>query len=282
MDGFLGSSRCLPASSGASVASQVSEVLRGRFGLPVSLSLFRPCNSSAGLHPHHGTGLFHHVPVWLPYPSLPGQLACPRALVPGACSGEVFYFVVVSGAGHSHQRAKSSLTPAQSLDYLGMRLQTSPLRVFPTPKRVLKLSSIVHGFLSCGTNPLPVWHQLLGVVSSMSALVLGSRLRMRSLQLRLNVANPNLLDSAEISWDDSCFEDLRLWPVESHPLAGRPLDLSHPDLALFTDASDTSWGASLGDSRLSGLWSCHCSLFSINHRELLAVLYAIQGFLPLL
>ena len=29
--------------------------------------------------------------------------------------------------------AKSSLTPSQTLDYLGMRLQTLPLRVFLTP-----------------------------------------------------------------------------------------------------------------------------------------------------
>ena len=33
---------------------------------------------------------------------------------------------------------------------------------------------------------------------------------------------------------------------------------------------------------MSGLWSPHCSSFSINHRELLAVLYWVQGFLPLL
>ena len=37
--------------------------------------------------------------------------------------------------------AKSSLTPSQTLDYLGMRLQTLPLRVFPTHKRVQKLVS---------------------------------------------------------------------------------------------------------------------------------------------
>ena len=94
--------------------------------------------------------------------------------------------------------AKTSLTPTQSLDYLGMRLQTSPLRVFPTPKRVLKLSSLVQGFLSCHEHPLQDWHQLLGVMSSMSALVPGSRLRMRALQLRLSVAGPGLLDSTEV------------------------------------------------------------------------------------
>ena len=36
----------------------------------------------------------------------------------------------------------------------------------------------------------------------------------------------------------------------------------------------------LGDPHLSGLWSPLCSSFSINQRELLAILYEVQGFLP--
>ena len=34
------------------------------------------------------------------------------------------------------------------------------------------------------------------------------------------------------------------------------------------------------DDHLSGLWPPTFSSFSINHRELLAVLYGVQGFLP--
>ena len=39
--------------------------------------------------------------------------------------------------------AKSSLTPSQTLDYLGMTLQSSPLRAFPTPARVQKVLFLV-------------------------------------------------------------------------------------------------------------------------------------------
>ena len=56
---------------------------------------------------------------------------------------------------------KSSLTPSQTLDYLGMQLQTLPLSVFPTPKRVLKLASLLSNFTSCHLQPLTLWHQLL-------------------------------------------------------------------------------------------------------------------------
>ena len=177
---------------------------------------------------------------------------------------------------------KNSLTPSQTLDYLGMSLHTHPLRVFPTHKRVLKLSSMLLELGSCRQQPLLLWRQLLGVMSSMSSIVPGSRLRMRSLQLRLNTAGRLLPDSASVAWVDSCLADLRWWSNESHLLVGLPLDLPQPGLALYTDASDSGWGAFLEDSHLSGLWSPDSSRFSINHRELLAVLYGVQGFLPVL
>ena len=170
--------------------------------------------------------------------------------------------------------SKSSLSLCQTIDYLGMRLQTCPLRVFPTPKRVLKLSSLVLDFVSC--------RQLLGVMSSLSSIVPGSRLLMRSLQLRLNTAGRLLKDSAIVSWDDSCLGDLRWWSVESHLLVGLLLGIPWPDLSLFTDASDSGWGASLENDHLSSSWPPTFSTYSINHQKLFAVLYGVQGFLPLL
>ena len=59
-----------------------------------------------------------------------------------------------------------------------------------------------------------------------------------------------------------------------------PLGEGLPDLFLCTGASDTGWGATLGDAHLSGSWPPLCSSFSINHRELLAVLFPVRGFLP--
>ena len=174
--------------------------------------------------------------------------------------------------------SKSSLVPTQTLDYLGMMLATSPLRIFPTLKRVQKFSLLLQTFLSDLLHPVSVWRRLLGMMSSMSAIVLGSRLRMRSLQLRLNAAGPLLLDRDLVSWDDGCLRDLRWWSDDSHLLVGLPLREGHPDLFLFSKAVDQGWGAALGDLHLSVLWSPLCSCFSINQRELLAILYAIRVF----
>ena len=161
-----------------------------------------------------------------------------------------------------------------------MTVTTSPLRVFPTLKRVQKLSLLLQEFRSDRLHPASVWRRLLGVMSSMSAIVPGARLRMRSLQLRLNASGPLVLDEDFVSWDDGCLRDLQWWSEESHILVSLPLGEDHPDLFLYSDVSDTGWGAALGDLHLSGLWSPLCLSFSINHRKLLAVLYAVQGFLP--
>ena len=110
---------------------------------------------------------------------------------------------------------KSSLTPTQTLDYLGMTLQSTPLRAFPSQARIRKVLSLVEEFSSSGEQPLSLWRSLLCVMSSLSALVPGSRLRMRSLQFRLNVAGPQASGDALISWDDSCHIDLRWLSVAS-------------------------------------------------------------------
>ena len=136
---------------------------------------------------------------------------------------------------------ESSLAPTQSIDYLGMKIQTSPLRVFPTLKRVQKLFSLVQDFLSCCHHRPSVWDQLLGVMSSVLSLVPGARLHMRSLQLRLNVAGCRLVDNELVSWDDSCLSDLRWWSDISHLQAGLPLDTPQPSLFRFMDALDTGW-----------------------------------------
>ena len=129
---------------------------------------------------------------------------------------------------------------------------------------------------------LTLWRQLLGVMSSLSTIVPGSRLWMRSLQLCLNASGRLLAESASVSWDESCRADLWWWSEESHLFVGLPLGLPHPELARYTDASDKGCCTFLADDQLYGLWPPEFLNFSINHRELLAVLYGVQGFLLVL
>ena len=114
-------------------------------------------------------------------------------------------------------------------------------------------------------------------MSSLSPIVPGSRLRMRSLQLRLNSASRLLPDSDSVSWDASCLEALWWWSVVSHLLVGLPLGLSHPSLSLFTYASDSGSGPPSTKTTCPARGLLTCSQFSISHRELLAVLLLSSG-----
>ena len=88
------------------------------------------------------------------------------------------------------------------------------------------------------------------------------------------------LEDSLVAWGSDCHPDLLWWSDVSHLQVGMSLGEDLPDLFLFTDASDTGWGASLGKAHLSGSWSPLFPRFSLNHRELLAVLFAVWGFLP--
>ena len=192
-----------------------------------------------------------------------------------------FLLRLCSDLGIQVNLSKNSLQPAQHLDYLGMTLQSAPLRAFPTQARIQRVHCLVEEFSSSPEQPLRLWRSLLGVLSSLSTLIPGSRLRMQSLQHCLLVSCPLDSPTASVSWDASCRRDLQWWSVPSHLGVGVNLSLPHPNVVLYTDASDSGWGASLGSDHLSGWWSRDVSLYSINHRELLAVFLAIRGFLPL-
>ena len=56
------------------------------------------------------------------------------------------------------------------------------------------------------------------------------------------------------------------------------LDVPEARARLFTDASESGWGAHLDDLQTSGSWSTREATLHINHLEMLAVLYALRAF----
>ena len=80
---------------------------------------------------------------------------------------------------------KSSLIPSQDMTYLGMQIQSVRFVAKPTETRVENLLKIIEEFLSSPDPPAALWRHLLGHLSSLTLLVKGGMLRMRSLQIRL-------------------------------------------------------------------------------------------------
>ena len=80
---------------------------------------------------------------------------------------------------------KSSLIPSQDMTYLGMQIQSVRFIAKPTETRVANLLKIIEEFLSSPDPPAALWRRLLGHLSSLTLLLKGGMLRMRSLQIRL-------------------------------------------------------------------------------------------------
>ena len=173
---------------------------------------------------------------------------------------------------------KSHLEPTRKATYLGMVLDSTISKVFPTQKRQDTLLSIIREFLSSVDQPAALWRSLLGHLSSLTQIVPGGRLRMRALQFALRRQWDYLDDSIRIPWDQSCRMDLDWWADPTHLGQGMPIQTFPPDLLLWTDASDEGWGAHLDQQFASGLWSAREAQCSINWRELRAIRLGLLAF----
>ena len=173
---------------------------------------------------------------------------------------------------------KSRLEPSQVLQYLGVVIDTRSFRASPLPDRIARLKSTAGEILSCADPPASTWLSLLGMLSSLSHLVPGGRLRVRSLQLCLYRSWDRGDQLVRIPWSPDCLRDLRWWLHLPRLLLGVSLLQVSPDLDFWSDASDVGWGAHLGSLTASGLWNLDQSALSINARELLAIREGLLHF----
>ena len=171
---------------------------------------------------------------------------------------------------------KFQLTPSERVVYLGVILDSTLFRASPSQLRIEKLCLTVEEFLSCDRQPASLWRRLLGILSSLTSIVPGGRLRMRSLQLRLHLLWDQMDDSILIPWDQECRLDLEWWVTLDRLQSGISLAQVNPHLDFWSNASDVGWGAHLQDVTASGQWSPEEALLPINARELLAMEFGLD------
>ena len=177
---------------------------------------------------------------------------------------------------------KSSLIPSQDMTYLDMQIQSVRFITNLTATWVGNLLKIIELFLSSPDPPAALWRRLLGHLSSLTLLVKGGMLRMRSLQIRLR-SRWNFRDELlRIPWDPLCQEDLFWWSWATQQREGVDLSLPVPDLSFYSDESDVGWGANVGENQVSGVWTPSQRELSINLREMMAVQDGLLEFSSLL
>ena len=207
LDDFFRSSGRIPPSSDPSGIASVSSLHHGRSLLSVQGAVLRAGNCpslmapiSAILH-RYGVRMLRYLDDWLILAE--SRTACLQA--------RDRLLQVCEELGLQVNFKKSSLIPSQDMTYLGMQIQSVRFVAKPTETRVANLLKIIEEFLSSPGLPAALWRRLLGHLSSLTLLVKGGMLRMRSLQIRLRSRWDFRDELLRIPWDPLCQEDLLWW-----------------------------------------------------------------------
>ena len=170
----------------------VSAVYGVRQSLPVQGSLLWSLRGSAGLHAGYG--------IWLIQASSREQVLLSRRTV----------LRLFNSLGIVVNWEQSQLLSHQKTFYLGILLDSVSFRACPAQKRFKKLLSIGSVFIMRGST-CESWLELMGMLSSLTLLIPGVRLQMRSFQFALHRAWDRLDPVAFVRWSLEIRQDLFWW-----------------------------------------------------------------------
>lgn len=173
---------------------------------------------------------------------------------------------------------KSMLIPKQEANYIGYVIATNIAEypIIRIPKsRIRKLKRDIHRALAQEQVKVRVLARILGQCVSMTKAVLPGKLLLRNSYRDI---------AGKKSWDDflvlsqPCRDDLEWWNHAIDQWNGHILFPNQIDTQVFTDASNSGWGAFFEDKEASGVWTEAMARTSINYRELMAVMCAVKSF----
>ena len=261
---LLKSSGRIPPSSDPSGIVSVSSLHHGRSLLSLQGAVLRADNCPSGLYTADGSNIRHS-------PSLRYQDAqISRRLVDSSRIQDR----LSPGQGQAPSSVREAGTTSQFQEVVLDPISVSSVRC--------KTDRDIEEFLSSPGPPAALWRRLLGHLSSLTLLVKGGMLRMRSLQIRLRSRWDFRDELLRIPWDPLCQEDLLWWSWAIQIREGVDLSLPVPDLSFYSDASDVGWGAIVGEHQVSGVWTPSQRGLSINLREMMAVRKGLFNFSSLL
>ena len=136
---------------------------------------------------------------------------------------------------------KSHLLSHQKTFYLGVLLDSVSFRAYPAQKRFNKLLLIGSLFLSCVDQSAESWLELMGMLSSLTLLIPGVRLRMRSFQFALHRAWDRLDPDAFVRWSSEIRQDLFWWFDRKRLKLVISLEQVSSQLDLWSNSSDVGW-----------------------------------------
>ena len=245
------------------------------FGLSVAPRLFTKCVESA-LHPLRMKGI--RVLAYID-----DYLLCAPSQELAVKHTETLS-THLTELGFKINQAKSSLVPAQSIEYLGLRLDSVTSRATLSERRVTKFRDCLSRFRPGAKVSFRVCLGLLGIMASTTAVVPLGLLMMRDFQAWVNGLRlcPRRHLSRQVRISRKCMVALEPWRNRSLFHQGSPMGAILTRKVVSTDASLWGWGGVFEGRGVNGEWSPLLRQSHINYLELLAVFLTLRRFLPYL
>lgn len=243
------------------------------FGLSLSPRVFVKCTVTA-IAPlrERGLRLAMYLDDWLLAAQCPNQLQDHARLL----------LSHLASLGFTVNWDKSVLVPSQSIEFIGLHLDSIAFKARLSADRIRALQACLANFRRGALLRFRTCLRLLGLMASALIVVPLGRLHMRPFQRWVAglCLNPSRHRHRNIIVTAECVRALRPWRREAFLTVGVAMGTVTARKVITTDASLRGWGATHEGRTVSGKWSSQMQLCHINHLELQAVWLALRHFLP--
>ena len=179
--------------------------------------------------------------------------------------------------------AKSKLDPSQDIQFLGFQLYLDQGRASLPISKAREI--IAHACRISSQTVLSDTEvsQCIGSLNWASGLIPLGRLHMRPLQRHFHSLVLTNWFSPPCLSDPSVLANLlRYWQDLSFLTSGIPIQPFQVEFTIFTDTSTQGWASHMGDSQISGIWTCSERRIHVNVLELKAVVLALHHWVSVL
>ena len=175
---------------------------------------------------------------------------------------------------------KCEFTPMQEFDFIGTHYILHLSQVTPTEKRKTKVLAQVASFSKAQDKSVRQFMSLIGLlISTFTQVHQMGRLHMRALQWHLSRHwKEGVPYSKRVPVPHSSKCHLRWWGCCYNLDKGTSLHGLKHDVTVFTDASNSGWGAHCQGQEIQGDWTDLELDLHINLLEMRAVLFALRNF----
>ena len=174
---------------------------------------------------------------------------------------------------------KSMWSPRQQVEFLGFRLDSKTMTILLPAQKLTTLLRTRRHLAEKTQASLREISQVLGTMVATHPAILPASLHYRHLErTKTHYLSRGVAFDDLVPLNEDIQSDLKWWIQEANSYKGRPLQITHWDLTIESNASKQGRGASCQGTNTGGPWTATEQLEHINYLEMKAAFLALQSF----